>query len=479
MTFPASTSGAVSPCDLSALDAREAVRRGDLTPLDLVEASIARIEATDAAVNALPVRCFERARSSARDLMEKKAAGADWPPLAGLTLAVKDNTDVSGVPTSGGSAITAGRIPELSDPVIALLERNGAIVVAKSNLSELGGANTTNALFGPTRNPLRSGLTAGGSSGGSAAALALGQVHLGHGNDVGGSLRTPAAFCGVAGMRPTPGLVPRKPMSDPFDTVFVEGPMARTVPELALMLDVMAGFHAPDLMSRQNASGFLAAAGRAAVPPRIAVSEDLGVLPVAPSVRTAFRRSVSGLAAAGCDVDERAPALAGLPEAIRVLRGLGYLTAWQQHWPHDRDRFTPEVAGDIAFGQALTADRIANAFSRRALAYRQMVAFFERCDLLICPAVQVGPFPVEERWPRVIDGRPCETYVDWIMITYIWSVLGCPAAAVPVGYGEDGLPVSVQVVGPPHSDAKVISFAAWIEAESRLAAARPSATAAG
>lgn len=453
-----------TPCDMTALAAREAVRQGRLDPLDIVDAAIARIEATDGPVNALPVRCFEQARSRALRMREDAAKGGGWPPLCGLTLAVKDNADVAGVPTSGGSAITAGRVPAVSDPVVALLERNGGIVIGKSNLSELGGANTTNALFGPTRNPWRGDLTAGGSSGGSAAALALGQVHLGHGNDVGGSLRTPAAFCGVAGLRPTPGLVPRKPLADMFDTVFVEGPMARTVADLGLMLDAMAGLHPGDPLSRAPAGGFLAAARSPELPPRLAASEDLGMLPVDPAVRAGFRTVLARLGAAGAAVEEAAPPLDGLPEAIRLLRGVGYLATWGGRWPHERERFTPEVAGDIALGQSLTGERIAGAMACRAAAYRRIIEFFAGHDLLLCPAVQVPPFAVDLHWPREIEGRACESYVDWIMITYVWSVLGCVAAAVPVGRDAGGLPVSLQIVGPPHAEARVLAFAAWVEA---------------
>lgn len=452
-----------SPASTSALEAARMVHAGALTPLDLVEASIARIEKTDVGVNALPVRCFDRARRRARELMVDRAAGDAWPPLAGLTLAVKDNTDVGDVPTSGGSAITAGRVPDSSDPVIARLERAGAIVVAKSNLSELGGANTVNALFGATRNPHGTGLTAGGSSGGSAAALALGQVHLGHGNDVGGSLRTPAAFCGVAGLRPTPGLVPRKPMSDPFDTVFVEGPMARTVADLALMLDAMAGFHAADPLSRGHGGTFLEAALRPTPPRRIATSEDLGILPVESGVRAEFRALVAALAVAGAEPVAAWPDLAGLPDAIKVHRGMAYLATWGHLWPRDRSRFTAEVAGDIARGLALKPRRIASAMADRATAYRHMIRFFEMHDLLICPVAQVKPFPVEERWPREIEGVTCETYVDWIMITYVWSALCCPALSVPVGFGADGLPLALQIVGPPHSEARLLAAGAWIE----------------
>ncbi|TGN84333.1 amidase [Bradyrhizobium yuanmingense] len=448
---------------LSAVDAIAEIRKGHLSPLDVVDAAIDRIEATDAGINAIPVRCFEAARGEARRLMEKKAAGEDWPLLCGLPLAVKDNTDVAGVPTSGGSALTARGAPEISNPAIDRLQRNGAIVVGKSNLSELGGANTTNALFGATRNPFFPALTAGGSSGGSAAALAAHQVYLAHGNDVGGSLRTPAAFCGVAGLRPTPGLVPRKPLSDPFDTVFVEGPMARTIPDLALMLDAMAGFHPPDLLSREHPASFRNAAARPGWAGRIAVSEDLGLLPVDHDIRSAFRGAIDRLQPAGCRVSETAPDLAGLPRVIRALRGLAYLATWGRLWPQSRAAFTPEVAGDIAHGESLSATDIAAAMEQRAAIYRRMQDFFGDIDILICPTVQVAPFPVEIMWPAEIEGTASKIYIDWIMITYVWSILGCPALAVPAGRDGAGMPVSLQVVGPPHSEERLISFAARIE----------------
>lgn len=452
---------------LSATEAIREIRAGHLSPLEVVDASIDRIEATDGVINAIPVRCFDAARDAARALMDARLNGATWPLLCGLPMAVKDNSDVAGVPTSGGSPLTSGRTPDVSDPIIARLERHGAIAIGKSNLSELGGANTVNSLFGATRNPLYPELTAGGSSGGSAAALAARQVSLAHGNDVGGSLRTPAAFCGVTGLRPTPGLVPRKPLADPFDTIFVEGPMARDVTDLALMLDAMTGFHAPDLMSREPSTSFIATAARPDLPERIAVSEDLGLLPVDRGIRSGFRQAIARLERRGGNWDEASPDFAGAPEMIRALRGLGYLSTWQHRFPAEREKFTPEVAGDILHGRSFTSAEIARAIEHRATLYRRMQAFFATHDLLICPTTQVGPFPVTTRWPQEIDGKPCQTYVDWIMITYVWSVMGCPALALPAGFDDEGMPISLQIVGPPHSEGRMIAFAAWAEAALR------------
>ena len=451
--------------DLTATAAIAEIQSGHLSPLDVVDASIARIEATDPVINALPVRCFEDARATARRWMEETAKSGIWPPLAGLPLAVKDNTDVAGVPTSGGSALTAGRVPEVSDPAIQRLQRAGAIVVAKSNLCELGGGNSTNALFGATRNPLFPALTPGGSSGGSAAALAARQVFLAQGNDVGGSLRTPAAFCGVAGFRPTPGLVPRKPLSDPFDTIFVEGPMARSIPDLALMLDAMAGFHAADLFSRPRSTSFFDVAQQPHWAMRVAVSEDLDLLPISRDIRSDFRAALDKLQRAGCAIREDSPDLSGAPEVIKTLRALNYFTVWGAFWPKSATKFTPEVAGDIARGERLTAPEIARAVDHRAVLYRRMTAFFEEFDILICPTTPLRPFPVEISWPTAIDGAACESYVDWILVTYIWSILGCPAAAVPAGHTAEGVPVSLQVIGPPHADARVLAVAARIEQE--------------
>lgn len=448
----------------TALDAIAEIRAGHASPLDYLDRSIARIEAVDAQINALPVRCFERARQQVRTTMDEVAGGALWPPLHGLALAVKDNANVVGVPTSSGSAVVARDDIDLSDPAIALIERNGGAIVGKSNLSELGGANTVNSLFGATRNPYDTRLTVGGSSGGSAAALASGQVFFAHGNDVGGSLRTPAAFCGVAGLRPTPGLVARKLLADPFDHVFVEGPMARTVADLALMFESMVGASSTDPMARAaHGASYLAAAQAPHRPSRLAASPDLGCLPVASDIRAAFARLVEAISRDGVTVDEVTPNIAALVPKIRDLRGASYATSWGRLWPARKAEFTPEVQGDIAHGLALTGDQLAAANAVRIESFHRLRDFFARNEILICPVAPVMPFPVEDGWPRDIDGVPCTTYTDWIAITYVWSLLGCPSIAVPAGSHND-LPFGVQIVGPPHSEHRLLQAAAWLEA---------------
>lgn len=280
---------------------------GDITSVELVEAAARQIATVEPAVNALPTLCLNRAHEQARDADRARKSG-QTSLLGGLPIVVKDNNDVGGVRTTGGTPIFKTRIAEASDRTVALLESNGAIILGKSNLSELGGAQTTNAVHGTTRNPYDTRLTCGGSSGGAAVALATGEAWLAHGNDLGGSLRIPAAFCNVTGLRPTPGRVPRKRLANPFDTMAVEGPMARDVTDLAFMFDAMIGFDPGDpLTSESNQPRFLDAAGRPARPDRLALSVDLGKLPVCTEIRIAMADLLHHFERAGIKVERDSP----------------------------------------------------------------------------------------------------------------------------------------------------------------------------
>lgn len=435
---------------------------GDVTPLELVDAAVARIEATDGVLNALPVRCYERAREQAARLAGSKSV------LGGLPIVVKDNNDVGGVGTSGGTPIFRDRVPAQSDRIIAHLERQGAIPLAKANLSELGGANTTNRLFGATRNPRDTRLTCGGSSGGSAVAVAAGQVWAAHGNDVGGSLRIPPAFCGIAGLRPTPGRVPRKALCDPFDTIMVDGPLARNVEDLGLLFDAMVGFDAGDPLSAPSHDGpFRAAATRPVRPTaRVAVCAAPGGLPVDATVAGVFEQAVARLGAAGLQVQPAQPDSTGARDAISVLRGNAYATTWELQLPGmDPEAFTPGVWGDIQRGLSQTAAQLRAAQRWRAAFAQRVSAFWDDFDFFICPATQAMPFAVEQPHPTQVAGVQMASYFDWISISYLWSLVACPVLAVPAGLAPGGLPVGLQVMGPPRSEAALLSFGAWLERE--------------
>lgn len=453
--------------DLSATEIRARLRSGEVTSVALVEAAAARIAAVEPKVNAIPTLCLERAREQARAADAARAAGRDTV-LSGIPIVVKDNNDVAGVRNTGGTPIFRDRISVTSDRTIALLEANGAVVLGKSNLSELGGAQTTNAVHGTTLNPYDVRLTCGGSSGGSAVALATGEAWLAHGNDYGGSLRIPAAFCNVLGLRPTPGRVPRKRLTDPFDTIFVEGPMARCIDDLALMFDAMVGYDPGDFLSAPvSGPSFFAAAREPRRPARIAVSADLG-LPVAAPIRAAVETFADTLAGAGVAVHRGYPATTGAMDAFRVLRGESFFATWEPLLDRYRDLFPAAVMGDILRGRDQPGRAIAAANRVRTDFYRRAVDFLDDHDFLVCPAAQAMPFSVDILAPEAVDGQPMEDYLGWIAITAIWSLSGLPAISVPIGFSAAGLPIGVQILSHGGRERDLLRLAAWIERELAL-----------
>ena len=454
---------------LIALTARQAVDllgRGEVSPLELVDAAAARIEATDGAINALPTLCLDRARDHARRIASGAAGRpAAGPWLGGLPIAVKDLTDVAGVRTTYGSPAFADHVPERSDLLVERLEERGAIVIGKSNTPEFGaGANTFNEVFGETRNPWNTALTPAGSSGGSAAALAAGQVWLATGSDLGGSLRTPASFCSVVGLRPSPGRVAHGPSEQPFDTLSVEGPMGRTVGDVALMLDAMAGGHPDDPLSIDApAVSFRAAAEGARTPRRVAFSSDLGIVPVDPEVAAICAAAAGRFEELGAGVDLACPDFGDAPETFTVLRAVGFVAAYQPLYDEHRDQLKADVAWNVERGLRVTPAELARAELARGALYRRVAEFFRTYDLLACPAAIVPPFAVETRWIRELGGTAFDNYVEWLRITSAVTLTSCPAISVPCGFTRDGRPVGLQLVGRPRGEAALLAAAAAFE----------------
>src|SRR5262245_7870757 len=306
---------------LSATEAVRRLRRREVSPLEMVNAAAARIEAVDHKVNALPIRFFDVARAEAKTLRREGEAHPGW--LAGLPMAVKDYNDVAGQLTTAGSPIFADHRAEADDRTVATLRASGAIPLAKSNVPEFAGSHTFNPVWGVTRNPWNLGRTAGGSSGGAAAALAAHEVWLANGSCLGGSLRIPASFCGVVGLRPSPGVVPRGDGLPAFDSLWVDGPMARTVPDLALMLDAMAALSPHDPLSRPvPADGYQAAMHQGRPPRRIGFSADLGLRKVDPEVAALCAAAAQRCTAMGTIVERAAPDFSGAIDCFQVLRAL-------------------------------------------------------------------------------------------------------------------------------------------------------------
>lgn len=440
------------------------LKRREVSPLELVEVLAKRIETVQGRVNALPTRCYDRARAQATAMMEAKPQ-ADRPGwLAGLPMPIKDNCDVGGVRTTNGSPIFADFVPEVSDHTVATLEANGAIPIAKSNIPEFAGANTFNTVFGATRNPWDLRMSVAGSSGGAAAALASGQAWLANGNDLGGSLRTPASFCNVLGLRPSPGRVPRKSPPLPFDPLWVEGPMARNVPDLALLFDAMCAQHPDDpLTLPPPATPWIEAVRSPNAPKRVAFSPDLGIVPVEPEVKAICRDAMRHFEAIGARVEEACPDFTGALDAFQTLRATLVAAALGHHLPNQRNRIKPDIVWNIEKGQTQTAEDTVRAERVRGQLYHRIAAFFESYDLLVCPAAPVPPFPVEINYPEVIDGVKSHTYIDWIGITFAVTLTACPVIAIPAGFTASGLPVGVQLIGKPRGEAALLGAAALYE----------------
>jgi amidase len=466
--------------ELFRLSAREAVRllrAGEVSPVEMVQAALARIEATDGAVNAMPTLCGERALAHARRLEgAKPAQGREHAWLAGLPIAVKDLNDVEGVRTTYGSPLFADHIPDGSDAMVETLEANGAIVVGKSNTPELGhGANTFNEVFGKTRNPWNTAMTCGGSSGGSAVAVATGQTWLATGSDLGCSLRTPAAFCSVVGLRPSPGRVARSRIRLAFDNLWVQGPMARNVGDVALMLDAMVGVHRDDPISLPApCEPFVAAVDRPVAPRRVAFSRDLGGL-------TTVEKEVAEICAAACArfteigaaVEEDCPDLSDARAIFKVLRANQLVGDLAPLIDANRERVRKEVVWNMELGKKMAAAEIADAERRRAQLYRRAAAFFDQYDLLVTPAAIVAPFDVDIRALDEVEGVKLDNYYEWYSIAYAITLTSLPAISLPCGFTKAGLPVGLQIVGPPRGEAPVLAAARMMEQVFGIAARLP------
>ena len=456
--------------DLHRMTAAEAVLRlntGEVSPRELVDAAYARIAATDPHLNAMPTLCQARAQAHATRIEREARPGDERPPgwLGGLPVSIKDLTPVQGVRTTYGSPIYADNVPDQSDILVEALEAQGAIVIGKSNTPEFGaGASTFNEVFGKTRNPWNVAKSCAGSSGGAAVSVAAGQVWLAHGSDLGGSLRTPASFCSIVGLRPSPGRVPRGPVALPFSSLLVNGPMARNVLDTALFLDAMTADHPRDPLALPPPAKSFARCVRDAKPPeRVAYSPNLGQFPVDKEVAAICAAAAQRFADMGAVVEEAQPDLHDAIEIFQVLRAAKFAAERAELLCDHRDKLKPEVIWNIEKGLRLDGETIGRAELARGMLYERVCRFFESYDLLLCPAAIVPPFDVDVRYVEEVDGVKFDNYVAWIGITFALTLTACPVLAVPAGFTASGLPVGLQVVGPQHADVAVLQAVAVIE----------------
>ena len=459
---------------LSAADAVAFLHREEISPLELVEASAARIEETDGALNAMPTLCYERARAHAKRIMENRAAKRSDPAwLGGLPISVKDLVAVKDVRTTWGSPLFTDHIPARSDIMVERLEANGAIVMGKSNTPEFGaGASTFNEVFGKTRNPWNTDKSCGGSSGGAAVSLAAGLVWMATGSDLGGSLRIPASYCSITGLRPSPGRVPHGPAELAYDLLTVDGPMARDALDTALFLDAMCGSHIEDPISLATPVEPFAEAVRhkeAYAPTRVAYSPNLGLFPIDSEVAEICAAAAQRFKGFGVQVEDGGPSFKGSVDIFQTLRATLFSAMKADLLRTRRDALKPELIWNIEKGMALQSEDIGSAEIARTKLYRRMAKFFTTHDLLLCPTVIVPPFDVDIRYIEEVNGHKFDNYVDWLGITFVISLTGCAAVSTPAGFTKDGLPVGLQIIGPPGADARVLVAAALMEQEMDLA----------
>ena len=469
------------PCDLDATHARALLSSGEISARELLESCLRRADATDGAVNALVVRDDDAAISTAQAIDDARARGESLGPLAGLPVAIKDIQATAGLTTTYGAVPFAGNVPAADDGIVARVRAAGAVIIGKTNTPELSiGANTVNRLFGATGNPFDPSLTCGGSSGGSAVALSCGMAPLATGSDHGGSLRIPASYCGVVAHRSTPGTVAHDERTIGRTNYSVQGPMARTVADAALLLSVVAG---RDRDARRDPMAFpLDAAAFADVPAvdaaslRVGVSADLGGLLVSEAVRAVFADRVERLAGVVGSVDEAGIDLSDALDVDWQLRSDIFATNYHR----SIHKFDPDVAGPDAkasdggfnpniratYDEALstTVLDIAKARRRQVELFRATDALFDTYDVLICPGVSVPPFDWHQLYPAEIDGQPVRNYMAWLGLSAALTVVGHPTTALPCGLDGQGTPFGLQLVGPSYGDRRLLGIAAALEA---------------
>jgi amidase len=455
-------------CFVPAVDLLRLYRARKVSPLEVMQAVLARIDQLNPKLNAYVTLARESALAEARKATAALKRRTAMPPLYGIPVSIKDLTPTKSLRTTWGSKIFEHHLPEEDALIVQRLKGAGAIVVGKTNTPEFGaGGNTFNAVFGATRNPWNPALTCGGSSGGAGVALATGMGPLAQGSDTGGSLRTPAAFCGVVGFRTTPGLVPYYPKALVWDLIGVTGPMARTVADVALMLSVIAGpdDRAPlsyDMDTRQ----FVAATKRPSIEGwRVAWTPDLnGLIPVDAEVAAVAERAVRVFRSLGAKVEHACPDFSEVNEIVLGTRGLSMVANYAHHLSDWKDQMQRGLVWNIEQGLSLTPAEIGRAEKLRTQLWQRVRAFLETRDLLILPTVAVPPFPVEQPYPTEINGKPLDNYTQWFFLTYGITLTGLPAISVPCGFTRGGLPVGLQIVGRRRQEAAVLRAAAAFEA---------------
>lgn len=461
-----------------AVELAELLRSREVSATEVLEAHLEQIDKLNPMINAVVTLDEEGARTAAAEADRKIAAGEPVGPLHGLPISFKDTASTAGMRTTFGHPQFRDHVPAENDLHVQRILDAGAIRVGKTNVPEFAaGSHTFNRVFGATRNPYDPGKSAGGSSGGAAAALAAGFQPIADGSDMGGSLRNPASFCNVVGLRPTPGMVPNTDGNNLFFPLGVAGPMGRTAADAALLFAAMTGASSADPYST-----FLPGPDAPAAEPspadfaglRIAFAPTLGGrIPVSREVLDVLEPQAAALAALGAHVELDCPDLDGSDQVFRVLRAAAFDSMWGDQLAADPGAFNHFLAGNIREGSLLSGRDVVRAEEGMTRLVRKAAEFFGRYDLVIAPASQVVPFDVDLEYPTEIEGHQLESYLDWMRAPYLFTPLGLPALSVPAGFTPAGLPVGLQMVGARGSDARLLRLASAFEKLSSCSSVRP------
>lgn len=452
-------------CDLSAVDARRLIGTRKLSPTELLDSALARIEKTNGPVNAIVAMDADAARTQAKAVEAQIARGEDLGLLAGLPIGIKDLQATAGLRTTSGSLLFKDHVPAQDEFGVANIRRAGGVILAKTNTPEFGaGANTTNRVYGPTGNPFDPARTCGGSSGGSAVALALGQVALATGSDLGGSLRTPASFCGVVGFRPSPGVVPGTERAVSLFPFGVNGPMGRTVEDTHLLLMAQMGRDKRDPYSSGD-NGSLPARLRPADigRMRVALSADLGCAPMDKAIAALFRTRAKAIGAAFREAADATPDFGPVHDSFEVHRCVSFVAQHRERLEKSRDLLDRNVIDNTERGLQLSLADVSRANVTQTQLYKRFLAFFRDFDVLICPAASVSPFPHEQLFVEEMNGERMPTYMRWLAITYAPTMALACAVALPCGLDAQGMPFGIQVIGPNGADGRVLEIALALE----------------
>ncbi len=462
-------------CFMTATELVELIRSRRVSVREVLRQHLGRIERINSKVNAICTLVAEQALEQAAAADEALAHRAAAGPLLGLPIAIKDLASTKGIRTTFGSLAYKDFIPDQDDLFVTRLKGAGAIVIGKTNTPEFGaGSQTFNRVFGITRNPYDLTRTCGGSSGGAAAALACGMIPIADGSDLGGSVRNPPNFCNVVGLRPSPGRIPRYPNRQPWNTLPVLGPMARSVRDVALLLSVMAGPDPRDPISLEEAGArFSAPLERSFKGARLAFSPDLGQFPVQREVTDVIEKALPAFRDLGCEVERAHPDFSGAAEIFQVLRARDYAFSYREDLEKNRHLLKDTVIWNIEQGLKLSALDVSHAQAQRAALYHRVRDFLDRFQFLLLPVSQVVPFPVEVEWVREINGIKMETYIDWMKSCSFITLTGLPAMSVPCGFTPGGLPVGLQIVGRRHQEFEVLQLGFAFEQATRFAMRHP------